>query len=319
LQPERRSEILSEELYDRSKIVRILLITAALPKVPTEACHAIQVAAFLIEENVLDTSASIISEAIATKLTPLLSDILPDLTPTKTFIDAIPTQQASTLNDLKAITSSQSTFLDTIKFTATTLATQTDQLLVNAAFLSENIDKLITLYDTPPSVDILLLAAAMDALGNLTQKQSDIAFKLEAASAKLFSPSSTISWPSIHSSLTSQARTLPLSNTFNTNFPPHFACTQQCLLQAARIVLILYDPSDAMIAQHKSPADLAILRVKINKALESLDDLETAFEDPPTKCNTIVSSIQHLVQNAFLLDMDSPETGPSVQEICARD
>jgi len=185
---DRKGWVLSEEPYDRSKIVCILLTAAALPKVPAEACHAIQAAAFLIEENILDTSASTISEAIAAKLTPFLSGILPDLTPTKTFIDAISTQQASTLNDLKAITSSQSAFSGTIASATTTLAAQTDQLIANATRLSENIDKLITLHDTLPSVDVSLLAATTDALSNLTQKQSDIASKLEAASAKLSSP-----------------------------------------------------------------------------------------------------------------------------------
>ena len=225
--------VLSEEPYDRSKIVRILLTAAALPKVPMEACHAIQAAAFLIEENILDTSASIISEAITAKLTPLLSDILPDLTPTKTFIDAVSTQQASPLNELKAITSSQSSLSDTITSAATTLATQTDRLLANAARLSENIDKLITLHNILPSIDVSLLAAATDALGNLTQKQSVIASKLKTVSSKLSPPSSTVSWPSIHSSTQPQTRSPPLPNTFNANAPPHFARTQQRLIQAA--------------------------------------------------------------------------------------
>jgi len=62
--------VLSGEPYDRSKAICILLTTVALPKVPAEACSAIQAAVFLIEENIFDTNASFLSEAIATKLTP---------------------------------------------------------------------------------------------------------------------------------------------------------------------------------------------------------------------------------------------------------
>jgi hypothetical protein len=315
--------ILSEEPYDRSKIVRILLTAAALPKVPTEASIAIRAAAFLIEENVLDTNASRISDALATKITPLLTNILPDLSPTKSFIDAITSQQADTLSDLKDIVSSHSSLSRTLSSSAIDISAHTEQLRVNAERLTESIDKFTTSPDTPSStsppsispssVDLSLLASATDALSSLTQKQSDIASKLDAISAKLssspaLSSFSPAAWPSLHSTAPSHASAPPVPHTYNANFPTHFVRTQQRLLQSSRTILIPYDPSDNSIAQHNSPADLSLLRNKLNEALVNLDDLEFAYEDPSTKRNTIVSGIQHLDRNAFLLDMDSPDS-----------
>ena len=320
---DRKGWVLSEEPYDRSKIVRILLTAAALPKVPSEASNAIQAAAFIIEEDILDTSAVRFSEALASKLTPLLANILPDISPTKTFIDAISSQQADTLSDLKDIVSSHSSLSNTLSSSATDISAYSEQLRANSDRLSATIDKLTTSPDTqlsvpsiavsPSSVDLSLLAATTDALNNLTQKQADITSKLEALSSKLSSAPalpnlSPTSWPSLHPTSTSRTTATPLPPTFNANLPTHFARTQQRLIQSSHTILIPYDPSDNSIVQHQSSADISLLRTKLNKALENLDDLEFAFEDDSVKRSTIVSGIQHLERGAFLLDMDSPDS-----------
>lgn len=306
--------VLSKEPYNHSKAIHILLTAATLSKVPAEACNAICAAAFLIKENIFDTNTSAIPEAIAAKLTPLLSNILPDLSPMKIFIDAIATHQANTLSDLKTITSSHSAISDTISSTATTFAAHAAQLFTNVTCLSTAITQISNLSDTPSSADISLLAATTDALGNLIQKQSDIAFKLKAMSMKLstsLSSTSPIFWPSLYSSAPSCPMAPTLPHTFNANFSPHFAHIQQRLLQATHTILIPYNPADTTIVQHQTPSDLSNLCTKINRAIKNLDDFESALEDTPTRCSIIVSGIQHLTHNTFLLDI--------VQKICARD
>ena len=274
--------VLSEEPYDRSKIVRILLTAAAQPKVPQTTANAIQAAAFLIEEDILDSSVSLLSDVLTNKLTPILSDAIPDFSSTKTFLDAISNQQANALNDLKQ-------------------------------YISSNPSPL------PPDLSPLTapLTTAAATLDDLTQKQSDIIAKLDALSSKLTSlppppPPSLFppAWPSLRPSTSPAPAPSPHSHTLLSYNPglPHLARTQQRLIQSARTILIPHDATDITTPLHQTPADLSRLRIKVNKALEVLDEFALNFEDDTAKPNTVISGIQHLSRDAFLLDMDSPES-----------
>ena len=291
---DRKGWILSDQPYDQSKIICILLTTAALSKVSTEASSAIQAAALLIKDNMFETNTTLISDTIATKLSPLLAKALPDLAPTKFFLDAISTQQANYLSDLKDCILSHSSLFQSLSTSADLISFLSNQLRSN-------------------SVDLLLLGSTMDAQGEIAQKQLYITLKLEAVSVKItaVSASSTLPptiWPSLYATAPPLTAALVLSNTFNSSFPTHFVCIQQCLLQSTCTILILYDPSDPTIPQHHFPADLSCLCSKVNKTLENLDDPVFTFKDNSNKCKTIFTGIQHLDNGAFLLNMDSPDS-----------
>ena len=115
--------ILAGEPYDRTKLTRILLTAALLPKVPNEAIAAIHVVAFLIEENITDNLSIQLAAAVADKVNALLSDIKANLATAKTFLEANSIQQASTSIELKEVATQHASTTNNLNTLTTKLST----------------------------------------------------------------------------------------------------------------------------------------------------------------------------------------------------
>ena len=57
--------VLSEEPYDRLKMVKILLTASLIPKVPAEAANAIRAVAYVLDDDMTDNISSSLTNAVA--------------------------------------------------------------------------------------------------------------------------------------------------------------------------------------------------------------------------------------------------------------
>jgi hypothetical protein len=104
--------VLAGEEYDRPKMVSVLLMASLLPRVPLEAANAIRAVAYIIECDIIDKTADLLANTVATKVKTDLHDLVSGLTASKTFLEASATQQANTILELKEISTLSKTNTD---------------------------------------------------------------------------------------------------------------------------------------------------------------------------------------------------------------
>ena len=142
-------------------------------------------------------------------------------------------------------------------------------------------------------------ASTTNNLNTLTMKLSTLSLPKESPAPH---------WPSV---LTSQPPpTTNIPRNFDLKAPAHHTRIQQCLLSTAHTILIQTDHKEKFTSQEPTLNSISKLRVDINKRLQQLDEVETAWEDEDTinRTKTLVCGIRPLDQGAFLLDLDSPES-----------
>jgi hypothetical protein len=93
---DRNGWVFAGEHYNKTKMVKILLTVALLPKLPPDAVTAIRAVALIIDENIKDSFSTALSSAIANKLLAHIGDIPDELNKAKEFLEATSTKQAST-------------------------------------------------------------------------------------------------------------------------------------------------------------------------------------------------------------------------------
>jgi hypothetical protein len=97
---ENKGWLLTDEIFDRTKLVNMLLTMTMLPKVPPEVTQAIRAVAFVLDEDITDNISSTLAATIADKVKTELTAITNDLKTSKTFLEASSVQQASSILDL---------------------------------------------------------------------------------------------------------------------------------------------------------------------------------------------------------------------------
>ena len=95
--------IYPSEPINHEKLVTILLTTSFTAKMPSDVAGAIRAVAYLLEGNLVDLSLMITANAITAKLDACLSLLISDLISAKSFLEAIASQQASLVLNLKEI------------------------------------------------------------------------------------------------------------------------------------------------------------------------------------------------------------------------
>ena len=143
-------------------------------------------------------------------------------------------------------------------------------------------------------------ASTTNNLNTLTTKLSTLNLPKE--------PPSPPHWPSVPTSQPPSTTNIPRN--FDPKAPAHHTRIQQCLLSTARTILIQTDPKEKFTSQELTLDSISKLRIDINKHLQQLDEVETAWEDEDTinRTKTLVCGIRPLDWGAFLLDLDSPES-----------
>ena len=102
---EAKGWILASEKYTKPKLADILFTVALTQKLPSDACAAIKVVAFLIrdlaDQDLSDSIASLITDKVTSKISSLMDNLAAEFATTKGFLDAVVQQQAEATVALK--------------------------------------------------------------------------------------------------------------------------------------------------------------------------------------------------------------------------